>query len=414
MEIDIAFNDVSTDIGNDNRTVMKDQDRWNLDIIDSGNWLGWYPSMVIDSNDHPHISHYEIINKDLKYTYYDGNQWNTETVDSDGDVGFGSCLALDSNDRPHISYHDETNGNLKYAFKDEDTWQNDTLDTEGDTGDYTSIALDADDNPHISYSDQTNYDLKYAYFDGDLWHNETVDSIGVVGNYTSLELDSNGYPHISYTNETDDFSQVKYAHWNGNQWIIKTIDSTDYLGGYGQYSFLVSSLAVDNDDNPHVCYQDLLSLKLKYAYHDGNQWHIEYVESQEYAGFYPSLSLDSNNLPHVSYGFSNGDIMCFDLKYAYYDGVLWNLETVDHATFFTRSVGVLSSIAVDADDFPHITHIDDVNGDFNYARLLTDHSPIAEAGLDITIQQHEEVQFSGFDSTDDREIGDSLILSEAA
>ncbi len=404
MEMDIVSDDVFTDVINNHRTVMKDQDRWNLEIINSGNWSGWYSSMVIDSNDFPHISHYNVINKDLKYTFYDGNQWNTETVDFNGDVGLGSCLALDSNDRPHISFHDETNGNLKYAFKKEDTWQKDTLDTEGDVGDYTSIALDADDNPHISYSDQTNFDLKYAYFDGNLWHNETVNSMGVVGNYTSLELDSNGFPHICYTNETPELSQVKYAIWNGTGWSNETVDSTEYMEGYGNYAFLVSSFALDDDDHAHVCYQDLLSLKLKYAYHDGNQWNIEYVDTQEYTGFYPSLSLDSKNLPHISYGFSNGDVMCFDLKYAYNDGDHWNLKTVDYATLFSRSVGALSSIAVDSYDSPHITYIDDVNGDFNYARLLTDHSPMAEAGSDITIQQHEEVQFSGFDSTDDWEI----------
>jgi hypothetical protein len=41
--------------------------------------------------------------------------WSIETVDSDGDVGRVPSIVLDSNDYPHISYRDYTNGDLKYA-----------------------------------------------------------------------------------------------------------------------------------------------------------------------------------------------------------------------------------------------------------------------------------------------------------
>ena len=65
------------------------------------------------------ISYYDYTNTNLKYAYYDGSSWHIETVDSYGDVGmFTSSIALDSNDHPHISYYDVSWGNLKYARMD--------------------------------------------------------------------------------------------------------------------------------------------------------------------------------------------------------------------------------------------------------------------------------------------------------
>ena len=69
-------------------------------------------------------------------------------------------------------------------------------------------------------------------------------------------------------------------------------------------------------------------------------WHIETVDSYGKVGEDPSIALDSNDHPHISY-YGNGN-----LKYAYYDGSSWHIETVD-------SDGWGSSIALDSNDHPH-------------------------------------------------------------
>ena len=43
--------------------------------------------------------------------------WSIETVDFHGDTGQYTSIVLDTNDQPHISYLDETFGDLRYTQK---------------------------------------------------------------------------------------------------------------------------------------------------------------------------------------------------------------------------------------------------------------------------------------------------------
>jgi len=81
-------------------------------------------------------------------------------------------------------------------------------------------------------------------------------------------------------------------------------------------------------------------------------------------GAYTSLALDASDRPHISYYYD--DATNADLKYAWYDGSAWHLETADSA----GNVGADTSLALDASDRPHISYYDATNADLKYALQL--------------------------------------------
>ena len=127
---------------------------------------GWDPSIVLDTNDNPHIAYVDYGSFNLKYAAFDGSTWNIETVDSTGNVGWDPSIALDANDNPHISYTDGTESYLRYAVFNGSTWDFEIVDSTGNIAGHISLVLDSGENPHISYHTYMDYDLKYAFYCG--------------------------------------------------------------------------------------------------------------------------------------------------------------------------------------------------------------------------------------------------------
>jgi hypothetical protein len=130
---------------------------------------GLYCSIALDSKDYPYICYcekYNYIFLKLKYAYWNGSNWDIQVVDKTIDrEGGGLYIVVDSNDLPHISYYDDINRDLKYAYINGDNWQIETIDNEGYVGEFTSIALDSKGNPYISYFDTTKGYLKMAWYE---------------------------------------------------------------------------------------------------------------------------------------------------------------------------------------------------------------------------------------------------------
>ena len=97
---------------------------------------------------------------------------------------------------------------------------------------------------------------------------------------------------------------------------IQVVDDSPFVGEY-------ASLALDSAGHPHIAYEGLSTLK--YAYYDGTRWHVETVDRDGNVGRYASLALDGAGRPHIAYY----DDTHLTLKYAYYDGAQWHTETVD-------------------------------------------------------------------------------------
>jgi len=155
-----------------------------------------------------------------------------------------------------------------------------------------------------------------------------VDSAGDVGKYSSIAIDNDNCPHISYYDTTND--DLKYAKRTVGIWEIETVDSTGDVGYY-------NSIAIDKNGYPNISYYDGTNKELKHAVWSENGWYIETVDSKGDAGYYSSIDVDEYGYPHISYY----DWTDNDLKYAVWNGIKWSIEVVDN------SDGIYISIELD-------------------------------------------------------------------
>lgn len=120
------------------------------------------------------------------------------------------------------------------------------------------------------------------------------------------------------------------------------------------------SIDLDSNDFPHISYYKKDATDLKYSRWNGTAWEIEVVDSLGDVGQWSSLVVDTNDRPHISYYSPTGA----DLKYAVWTGIQWDIQVVDSP----GSVGIWTSMALDNNGYPHISYLDEGSADLRYAK----------------------------------------------
>jgi hypothetical protein len=140
-------------------------------------------------------------------------------------------------------------------------------------------------------------------------------------------------------------------------WQTQTIEGA---GPFDGSAGINSSLALDGNDTPHISYwHDRGSIQLKYASWDGNIWQIEVIDTASLFAEKTSMAVDDLNRPHIAYttGYDA------QLRYVGWDGSSWQRHTIDEASMYT-------SLALDSNRFPHISYKENraLFGNLKYAR----------------------------------------------
>lgn len=257
-------------------------------------------SLALDSSGTPHVAYYySATDQDLHYQSRIGGTWSDAVVTSEGQVGSAPSLVFDSDDHPHISYVDATGG-LRYAEWTGSSWNIQSI---GLTqAYYTSLVLDSSGQPHIAYQirNGTERYLGYAYLAGATWVSGRVDSHNGSGFYAKLVLDAGGNPGFAYYDSSA--NALRYARFQGTTVIIQTVATGSNVGLY-------CDLALNGQGNPAISYRDGLSGNLRYAYWDGARWTSLLVDPGTNTAYWTSLAFDPTGNPHISYfDFLAGDL----------------------------------------------------------------------------------------------------------
>lgn len=137
-------------------------------------------------------------------------------------------------------------------------------------------------------------------------------------------------------------------------------------GGPGMEVGEFSSLRLDAQGRPHIAYYDAVLRDLKYAWHDGLAWNLETADpSLDDTGQYAALALDSLDRPHIAYYNATA-------RKAYYTrkvGNAWIREQADTASF---DYGWYPSIAFDRFGRPWIASYDQGRGHPRVSTRLLD------------------------------------------
>lgn len=208
------------------------------------------------------------------------------------------------------------------------------------------------------------------------WQIETLDVTGDVGRGTALALDSLDRPHIAYRDQTN--GALKYAVKSYAGWLIETVPGT----GIPRAEL---SLQLDSADRPHISFGainlDGSPIGTRYAYKDGALWHVETVEPYSTSG--TSLAIQENDEPCLAYGDSTNGT----LKYACRQNGVWTVQPVDADAPAIKHL----SMALDLNGQPRIAFQDSNSG----PTLTTPLSYASWTGTDWTIATADPLSETG-------------------
>ena len=286
--------------------AVLDDSGWSITTVSTGYFYGPL-DIRVDTQGVPHISWHNHDTENEAYAALIDGKWVVEDIGHPGHDGWDNSLAVDSNGRPHTISIDPSQfgsrSGIEYATFDGQSWKVEEVGSGPVPYEFgTGIALDSQDRPHVVWFDDDGKDLRYAIKDEGAWVISTVDSEGDVGRFASLALGKQGNPTISYFERVNASSgYIKFARGDGSKWSIQRIDKLEnvFLDFFGARK--ISSLVLDQNDNPIVAYSDEQIIKL--AWWDGSQWNLETVLTAEDnpLGQQVSLALDSTGVLHLTF-----------------------------------------------------------------------------------------------------------------
>jgi hypothetical protein len=255
-------------------------------------------------------------------------------------LGLSSSVAWDSEGGLGLAYYDLGGASdpsyYRYQTYSHSTWSEpETIATMPGKGDidllnwcrWVDLEYGADDRARIVYHDTETLDddsddraaLLYETDTG--WTDRTV--YGHSGGPLGLELGEDDDVYVAHYYRTD--LDVRYAHAQAptySSWVRRSVDTSGNSGVYG------ADIARDSSGTVYVAYQDRYGdIWCATSINDGTSWSKQQVYNSTYRCYYPSIALDSNEVPHIAFvDFTSTGSMV--LKYSTWTGTTWSTTSL--------------------------------------------------------------------------------------
>lgn len=364
---------------------------WRTQIVDP---LGAGGTIVIDSQNKPHIFYYEETATDvnnqpkgLSYAVWTGQNWKTQQLN----YTIGNIFIMDTNNKPHII--STANGTLTDTPITGSDWNLNSLGATSVAGDL--MKLDSKGNLHVVSGNGSNYFQGNNSYDSYLYYDEWTkagessmliternSTAQVAYDYlypVSLALDPQNNPEILFVEQIQTVNRsqyvsypifftankIEFAKWTGKGWSFDTVatNSSDANG--------VGSLVLDSKGLPHLCYiQDNQTTSpetgnssnqyaIGYTYFDGSNWVTKTVENGLFDTDYsnPTLRLDSNGNPQVFYYREDYQNQAESgLIAATWSGTGWDIQNLGTVPSNGYGPASISSMAFDSNGNPRLLY----------------------------------------------------------
>jgi hypothetical protein len=320
---------------------------WQSQVVDqvTTTQCQFQSSLQLDSAGRMHIAYRTGSNTGLKYALVQDGSIQTNVVDASGNVGDWPSIALVSaTNTPYILYLNEGHTSLMLATPSTPNWDITSLFWLYDLDQSSGFALDHNDRPYLAYSLHEYGDLWLTKSSGDSWQSELVDFFGLIGYMPRLKLDSSGQPHLCYLDLNS--KNLKYAFYDGLAWHVTTVDQIGPVSlDYDQ----PNDLALDSLDQVHLAYYDTTKQTMKYAKQAGDGWAIETISAAGPNSRDASIAIDSQDRPHLAFIAADRYI-----RYAHFDGQNWQIEAL--TTTAQEYAHDHVSLFIDSQNQPHLAY----------------------------------------------------------
>ena len=262
-------------------------------------------------------------------------------------------------------------------------------------GSQRKLVRTSDDILYVVYWASNRVRVMHSIDEGATWLDETVISQAQTCIYPSIAIDSNDILHVVYQNNAED--AIYYVNYTGS-WSTPLAISTGPGVGWEHEK---PSIAIDGNGTLHVAYS---GESVAHAFF--KIWYVNYTDSWStpllissdpsmhiYDQEYPAIATDSLNHVHISWmgGNASGTLK------------VWHRERTTNwgnITLLSTHYATFPSLAIDPDDYPHITWDGDGPGETNDQIWENNYNGTAwqgpleistKAGMDTRNQNHPSI-----------------------